>query len=77
MKSCWGVKPDDRPSFSQLLCSLSSLLESMADYLDFLTLSNPLILDDMPSSHPIMPIRSALEEENDDDSVNDYVIANV
>ncbi len=40
MRACWGSRADQRPTFSELLTRLTSLLESMADYLDFFTVSN-------------------------------------
>ena len=35
MKDCWKNKPELRPSFSELLTSLSSQLLVVADYMDF------------------------------------------
>ena len=32
MLQCWLLEPEKRPSFSQLLSTLSELLEYMADY---------------------------------------------
>ena len=33
MLDCWQAQPKDRPSFSELVSNLSSLLEPLADYL--------------------------------------------
>ena len=33
MHQCWSEEPENRPSFSQLVESLSRSLEEMADYL--------------------------------------------
>ena len=33
MMSCWEENPKDRPSFSELVAKLVSLLSSVADYL--------------------------------------------
>ena len=33
MQQCWSIEPEHRPAFSQLVESLSSLLEDMAGYL--------------------------------------------
>ena len=38
---CWDKTVEYRPSFSQLVSSLSSYLECMADYLDVFTINNP------------------------------------
>ena len=40
MTTCWKYRGDSRPSFAHLVNSLSSLLETMADYLDIFTISN-------------------------------------
>ena len=34
MLDCWKEDPKDRPTFSQLVSSISSQLEGMAGYLD-------------------------------------------
>ena len=34
MMSCWEYEPDERPSFSTLVDSLSQYLETMAEYMD-------------------------------------------
>ena len=34
MLSCWELEPDSRPTFSNLVSSLSQLLETMAEYMD-------------------------------------------
>ena len=34
MLECWKENPEDRPTFSQLVSSISSQLEGMAGYLD-------------------------------------------
>ena len=34
MMSCWEYEPDERPSFSALVDSLSQYLETMAEYMD-------------------------------------------
>ncbi len=50
MMICWDCRSDLRPSFSQLVRRISSLLESMADYIDFLTISNHFSLEATPPS---------------------------
>ena len=35
MKDCWKNKTELRPSFSELVTSLSSQLLALADYMDF------------------------------------------
>ena len=42
MSSCWGTKPDNRPSFSDLVDLIGGLLSSSAGYLD-LHIDNALI----------------------------------
>ena len=34
MLECWKENPDERPTFSQLVVTISSQLEGMAGYLD-------------------------------------------
>ena len=38
MCQCWKFKPESRPSFSNLIKSLSKFLENIAHYIDFNTL---------------------------------------
>ena len=37
MRSCWDADPQQRPTFSQLVATITSLLTSLADYLDVST----------------------------------------
>ena len=37
MLSCWDINSQQRPTFSQLVATLTSLLTSLADYLDVST----------------------------------------
>ena len=37
MCQCWEFKPESRPSFSNLVKSLSKFLESISHYIDFNT----------------------------------------
>ena len=37
MQSCWDADPQQRPTFSQLVATITSLLTSLADYLDVST----------------------------------------
>ena len=40
MSNCWHVDPNKRPTFSELISSMSQILESLADYMDVLTFDN-------------------------------------
>jgi len=44
MQSCWESEPEKRPQFSELVSTISSILESVAGYLE-LTMS---LQDDEP-----------------------------
>ena len=37
MLSCWDADPQQRPTFSQLVTTITSLLHALADYLDVST----------------------------------------
>ena len=37
MRSCWEADPQQRPTFSQLVKTITSVLNSLADYLDVST----------------------------------------
>ena len=37
MFKCWHADPNERPTFSELVCLMSQTLASMAGYLDVLT----------------------------------------
>ena len=38
MMSCWRENPDNRPSFAELVETLTAVLKPLADYMDFSTL---------------------------------------
>ena len=38
MSKCWHVDPSERPTFSELVSSMSQTLASLADYMDVFTL---------------------------------------
>ena len=40
MLQCWDTEPQSRPTFSEIVVSLSQSLEAMADYLDIGTFGN-------------------------------------
>lgn len=40
MSNCWREEPEKRPSFAELVQTLTSLLEDIAAYLDFSILTN-------------------------------------
>ena len=37
MLSCWDADPEQRPTFAQLVTTITSVLEPLADYLDVTT----------------------------------------
>ena len=45
MQSCWKSEPEDRPQFSELVSTISDILQSMAGYVEF----SMSIQDDKPA----------------------------
>ena len=41
MLNCWEGNAESRPTFTQLVLGISTILEGLADYLDFNTFSLP------------------------------------
>ena len=37
MLSCWDADPEQRPTFAQLVTTITSVLDPLADYLDVVT----------------------------------------
>ncbi len=37
MKDCWFENPEDRPNFAEIRVKISSLIESMSDYMEVMT----------------------------------------
>ena len=45
--ACWEANPDNRPAFSELVCTISTLLEGVAGYLSIEKFSlKPSVQDD-------------------------------
>ena len=40
MFNCWKEQPEKRPSFAELVLTLTSLLEEIAAYMDFSAITN-------------------------------------
>ena len=40
VSNCWTEQPEKRPSFAELVVTLTSLLEDIAAYMDFSVLAN-------------------------------------
>ena len=51
MKSCWESEPENRPQFSELVSTISSILESIAGYLE-LAMSLQTIKSDFEGGDP-------------------------
>ena len=51
MKSCWESEPENRPQFSELVLTISSILESTAGYLE-LAMSLQNVKSDYESGDP-------------------------
>ena len=71
MLQCWEINPERRPSFSNLVDSLSNYLESLADYVDFGSKS----LEAMHTKSVELPVLNAafLEKECCDTALEDEV----
>ena len=62
VKSCWDIKPEFRPTFSQLSRKLFSVMEEFAGYYESFTLDNPHAVE-MVNLSGVVPLPSVAAPE--------------
>ena len=64
MKSCWESEPENRPQFSELVSTISSILESIAGYLE-LAMSLQTVNSDYERGEPRADVSGPGNDDHD------------
>ena len=69
MLQCWDPEPQSRPTFSDIVASLSQSLEAMADYLDINAFGNNKVKHDQGVDQASEPEKEDTQEKTDERQV--------
>ena len=64
MLSCWDVDPEQRPTFAQLVTTITSVLDPLADYLDISTFTT----GEEPAAETTIMESEVVENEHTDEA---------
>ena len=66
IQSCWDIDPQQRPNFSRLVTTITSILDPLADYLDVSTFTEEQEIETTVTESPVVGREKWNEEARQD-----------